>query len=585
MELGYRITNESHDRTHALDRAADIYRKVLELVPDDSFSLQQYALLLWQEEDRRDDAEALLRAALERNPMCAFSRLTLAAIVNSRNDSRAVAQAEFEKTLEYSADMYAAIPPAVFQRYCHFLLKVDGTRKKEAGNRDTRADKMPAPEELARAEELYAHALKQHPGHAGLLLDKARFHYLIKQETEPARALLKHAYALHPQESAVALAYAQFSDAVDGSGPSAAKLYARAYALNPLEPNAASGLALHLHHFSSDSRRAALTYEAAIQLAPHDLNLLTNFAVFKEEMQRDVFGARAILERALELHPADVECRTYYATMLQESCHDATLAQQQFAIAVEQQPSNVKLLCKYGNFLEEEASADAHASAEILYLRALQLQPEAPNALCSLGNLRYTFQQDVQGAIDLYERALSIDPAHIATLCNYGILYHENLRAERRARMISMASDFGAEGLGPSYLLQEMKTHVCQNPKPTRTLPAALTCTCCEALPKMPCCGKAPSLSSTVGALLESSPLFEVASLHTPPCKQRLARAADLYERALKVHPHHVPAICNYAALMSQVAGDLDKAALLYQRAMVSEQGCVAICYLRATMC
>ena len=46
MELGYRITNESHDRTHALDRAADIYRKVLELVPDDSFSLQQYALLL-----------------------------------------------------------------------------------------------------------------------------------------------------------------------------------------------------------------------------------------------------------------------------------------------------------------------------------------------------------------------------------------------------------------------------------------------------------------------------------------------------------------------------------------------------------
>mgnify|MGYP001426477421 CR=1 FL=1 len=34
-----------------------------------------------------------------------------------------------------------------------------------------------------------------------------------------------------------------------------------------------------------------------------------------------------------------------------------------------------------------------------------------------------------------------------------------------------------------------------------------------------------------------------------------------------------------------RLIGPIDKAALLYQRAMVSEQGCVAICYLRATMC
>ena len=48
-------------------------------------------------------------------------------------------------------------------------------------------------------------------------------------------------------------------------------------------------------------------------------------------------------------------------------------------------------------------------------------------------------------------------------------------------------------------------------------------------------------------------------------------KAAGLYERALAVQPLHVPALCNYAALMSQVSTNLGKATELYGRAVALE--------------
>ena len=105
------------------------------------------------------------------------------------------------------------------------------------------------------------------------------------------------------------------------------------------------------------------------------------------------------------------------------------------------------------------------------------------------------------------------------------------------------------------------------------------------------------SVSSAMGALLDSSfldvlpPVCEVSMAHSITVsspylvlrltlqpldaadpsfcawQEKLQKAKDLYERALRLQPQHVPAICNYAALMSQVAGKLDKAHTLYQRA------------------
>jgi len=81
----------------------------------------------------------------------------------------------------------------------------------------------------------------------------------------------------------------------------------------------------------------------------------------------------------------------------------------------------------------------------------------------------------------------------------------------------------------------------------------------------------ARGVSSAVNALLES-PMLDVSHLHhEAPCQQKVDKAAALYQRALMLQPHNVPALCNYAALMSQVACDLGAAKELYSRAAVLE--------------
>ena len=67
------------------------------------------------------------------------------------------------------------------------------------------------------------------------------------------------------------------------------------------------------------------------------------------------------------------------------------------------------------------------ASAELLYLRALSIDPKSPITLCSLASIRYAVTQDFHGAAELYEAALAVDPQHVPTLCNYGMLYHQHL--------------------------------------------------------------------------------------------------------------------------------------------------------------
>ena len=298
LQVGYGLTAD--DKDNEMQRAADIYSKVLQHVPDDAFAIQQYAAMLWRHFDKPDEAEALLRAALEVEPTCASSRTMLGTMLHRINKDFAEAQQEYERALHDSQIVYFSIPPFVFQRYCHFLLSCAEEHQ------------------VTRAQELYEQGLELHPSNAGLLTDSARCHYLVKDNHGEARRLLEVAYALHPHHSSVALAFAQFCDAVDGAGPGSAQLYQRAFTLNPLDATAAAGLALHLHHFSTEKHRTHLTYEQALRLNPVDTNVLTNFALFKEEVQGDFAAARSMLERALQLDPSDTECRTYYAQLLHE---------------------------------------------------------------------------------------------------------------------------------------------------------------------------------------------------------------------------------------------------------------------------
>jgi cytochrome c-type biogenesis protein CcmH/NrfG len=53
-----------------------------------------------------------------------------------------------------------------------------------------------------------------------------------------------------------------------------------------------------------------------------------------------------------------------------------------------------------------------------MYKQALQIQPCSSDALCGYANLKAHNKED-EAATQLYQQALSADPAHVATLSRY----------------------------------------------------------------------------------------------------------------------------------------------------------------------
>ena len=92
--------------------------------------------------------------------------------------------------------------------------------------------------------------------------------------------------------------------------------------------------------------------------------------------------------------------------------------------------------------------------AHTLYQRAAALEPNDPNVLCNLGNLKREHKDDLVGAENFYKKALAVDPGHIQTLMNYGhqiALHSEDYdRAEhllQQALRIQPGNTDGEQGL------------------------------------------------------------------------------------------------------------------------------------------
>jgi len=123
LQVGYGRTGD--DKGQDVQRAADVYSKVLEVIPDEVFAIQQYALLLWHDLHKPEEAELLLRAALDEQPECAYVRTLLATLLHRHKKDFREAEYHFNEALEQGATFYATNPPVVFQRYCQFLLSGD----------------------------------------------------------------------------------------------------------------------------------------------------------------------------------------------------------------------------------------------------------------------------------------------------------------------------------------------------------------------------------------------------------------------------------------------------------------------------
>jgi tetratricopeptide (TPR) repeat protein len=87
---------------------------------------------------------------------------------------------------------------------------------------------------------------------------------------------------------------------------------------------------------------------------------------------------------------------------------------------VEGEPDNFSLLETLGNLYFD---TEKYADAVIWYDRALKVRPDAVTVIVDRG-AAYQRLGDYQAALEDFNRALAIDPAHETALCNKAIVLH-----------------------------------------------------------------------------------------------------------------------------------------------------------------
>ena len=130
---------------------------------------------------------------------------------------------------------------------------------------------------------------------------------------------------------------------------------------------------------------------------------------------------------------------------------------------IEQDPRNVKAWIALGNDYFDSQQREKAVEA---YGKALQLQPDNPDVLTDQG-IMYRELGAYDKAIANFEKASTIDPKHLQSILNLGILYGQDLKDENKAiktwnRVIQIAPASPQAAKAREYIEQLKNT---QKPK------------------------------------------------------------------------------------------------------------------------
>jgi tetratricopeptide (TPR) repeat protein len=175
----------------------------------------------------------------------------------------------------------------------------------------------------------------------------------------------------------------------------------------------------------------AEVYQCLNRLKPNDPHINCNLANAYYYMQ-DYKQALSYYETALQLGKEPVwkgmvaqSIGNIYFDYLQNS--QAALAYYQMARHFD--PKDVENYVQIGMIYFQN---DDHPNAELVYRKALTIAPENPKLYSNLGYLRW-LEGDATGAIELYEKAISLDCGYEIPINNMGVIYLDMLGDVHRA--------------------------------------------------------------------------------------------------------------------------------------------------------
>eukprot|EP01029_Cantina_marsupialis_P027290 TRINITY_DN758_c0_g1_i1.p1 TRINITY_DN758_c0_g1~~TRINITY_DN758_c0_g1_i1.p1 ORF type:complete len:837 (+),score=257.98 TRINITY_DN758_c0_g1_i1:251-2512(+) len=171
-------------------------------------------------------------------------------------------------------------------------------------------------------------------------------------------------------------------------------------------------------------------FDKALALCSDDYMTLCNYAFFLEDQWGDLEGAKRMYKHALKANPYHVRSLYYLAMMNHYSFKEYNEAERLYKLALECHEEqggvgHANCLKDYGNFLSN-ARKD-NELAEIMYQKALEVDPSHPRALISYAGLLQR-RGELTGAQALYRSAVTQNPNDPSCLFKFADFIWKNSR-------------------------------------------------------------------------------------------------------------------------------------------------------------
>jgi Tfp pilus assembly protein PilF len=318
----------------------------------------------------------------------------------------------------------------------------------------------------------------------------------------------------------------------------------------------ALGALADILHRKGDVDGAVRCFDEAIAVAPNNRAVLFSqgLLLLTRGIEGDPDKASHLLARAVAADPTAVPCLYMYGRLLHLVYGRLAEAEDLYRRALLYEPNRGDILSDYGALLE--AKGEDEATVRGMYKRAVLLAPSNADALCNYG--RVVEESRGQGGVGgdstatplaLYRRALAARPQHVPTMCNMALTLTCGAEGEGRRKE-------GRELLERAIRLQP--SHLAALCQYARILQEdGKTDEAWHLYDKVVSLhpGKIDALNG-LGTIYEARAqnIWSAAEYGDEKGEkernQLLDKAKDMYRRALQIAPLHADTLCNAGALL-----------------------------------
>lgn len=384
-----------------LTKAEELYRKALELAPNDAVAYNNLGTVLFSDASRSTEAEAAYRKSIELDPSYGDSYYNLGLLLEKDPTRAAEAEAAYRRSIELDPN-YAPT---------HYnlgnVLERDATRS-------------------AEAEAAYRRAIEIDPSdtiayyNLGVLLAKDA------TRSVEAEAAFRKVVELKSGDAPGYDGLGVFLEKDPARVADAEAAYRKAIELDPNYANAYSNLGMLLAKDMTRSVEAEAALRQAIELKPDDAVGYDSLGLFLEKDPARAAEAEAAYRKAVELDSEYAPAYSNLGSLLAKDPARAGETEATYRKAIELDPGDYASYYNLGSLLEKDVTRAAEAEAA--YRKSIELDPkDAAAAYSSLGGLISQNETRTAEAEAAFRETIELAPNDAAGYYNLGLVIGKDL--------------------------------------------------------------------------------------------------------------------------------------------------------------